>query len=228
MRQSELKNVPEEGLIECCWGSDEMDQRLVVVLEEAEDKMVTVQVSSGMFSKTDRGSSKRRPRCWRLQQISLYSFIWVKTVIHCLFFVNTSLPFCSIFRISAVWWASRSQPPGSADSPVGESKDLLLVGKKGLASCQTTYQLVSCLWFVFIWLPAHCQLSFQLLENTPTAFIFYCFISFDRRRQKKALFVWKMWLLINQLSQQPSQFLAPLKMHSTWNLHYFALKAFQM
>lgn len=40
-----------------------MDQRLVVVLEEAEDKMVTVQVSSGMFSTTDRGSSKRRPRC---------------------------------------------------------------------------------------------------------------------------------------------------------------------
>lgn len=189
MRQSELKNVPEEGLIECCWGSDEMDQRPVVVLEEAEDKMMTVQVSSGMFSKTDRGSSKRRPRCWRLQQVSLYSFILGKTVIHCLFFINTSLPFCSIFRTSAVWWASRSQPPGSADSPVEKSKDLLLVvtvGKKGLASCQTAYQPVSCLWFVFIWLPVDCQLSFQLLESTPTAFIFYCFISFDRR-QKKAL-----------------------------------------
>lgn len=40
-----------------------MDRRLVVVLEEAEDKMLTVQVSSGMFSKPDPGSAKRRPRC---------------------------------------------------------------------------------------------------------------------------------------------------------------------
>lgn len=187
MRQSELKNVPEEGWIECCWGSDEMDRRLVVVLEEAEDKMVTVQVGSGMFSKTDRGSSKRRPRCRWLQQISLYSFIWVKTAIHCLFFINTSLPFCSIFRISAVWWASRSQPPGSADSPVEESKDLLLVGNEGLASCQTAYQPVRCLWFVFIWLPAHCQLSFQLLAKYSHSIYLLLLYQLWQGKTKKAL-----------------------------------------